>query len=53
MIHNEGARRGPALCSAARAGHYLQQGCVGFVAYVMDTQDKDRVIVNDMSIVRE
>ena len=37
VVHAEDAHRKPVLSSAARARHYLHQGCSGFVAYVMDT----------------
>ena len=55
MVYDEGTRSGSAFCSAARARQSLQQGCSGFVAYVMDT----RVAagrpssVSDVPIVRE
>ena len=32
VIQGERPHRGPALCSAARARCYLQQGCAGYVA---------------------
>ena len=38
VIHGKGYLHGPALCSAARAWRYLQEGCSGFLAYVSDTQ---------------
>ena len=41
------------MCSAARAKCYLDQGCSGFVAYVMDTLDKGKATVDDVSIVRD
>ena len=37
-VYGEGTRSGSAFCSAARARQSLQQGCSGFVAYVMDTR---------------
>ena len=50
-IHGEGAHHGSALCSVARANRYLQWGCSGFVAYVIDTREKDKVIVDDVLII--
>ena len=35
-VYGEGTRCGSAFCSAARARQSLQQGCSGFIAYVMD-----------------
>ena len=31
---------------------YFQLGCFGYVAYVMDTQDKGKVTADDLSIAR-
>ena len=36
--YGESTRSGSAFYSAARARQSLQQGCMGFLAYVMDTQ---------------
>ena len=36
-VYGKGTRPDSAFCSAARARQSLQQGCSGFVAYVMDT----------------
>ena len=36
-VYGKGTRFGKAFCSTARARQSLQQGCMGFVAYVMDT----------------
>ena len=38
VVQGERAQRDPVLCSAARARHYLHEGCSGFVAYVMGTR---------------
>ena len=43
----------PTLCLIARARHDLQQGCTGYVAYIVDTRDKGKAIVDDILIVRE
>ena len=53
MIHGEGARQGPTLYSETRVNHYLQQGCFWFLAYAMDMQENDKVIVDDVPIVQE
>ena len=53
MIQGERSQCGPTLCSAARVRHYLQQGCAGYVSYVIDTRDKGKATVDDVPIVRE
>ena len=53
MIQGERSHGGMTLCSATRARHYLQHGCAGYVAYVMDTREKGKVIIHDVPIVRE
>ena len=37
MVYGEGTRCRSTFCSATRARQSLQQGCSGFVAFVMDT----------------
>ena len=37
-IYGEGTRLGSTLCSTARARHSLQHGCMGFLAYAVDTR---------------
>ena len=51
VIQGERSHGGLTLCSAARARCYLQQGCVGYAAYVMDTRDKGKATVGDVSVV--
>ncbi|XP_023751069.1 uncharacterized protein LOC111899445 [Lactuca sativa] len=53
LRRNKGDRAqcGTHLCLAVRAKCYIQQGCSGFVAYVMDTQDKGTTTVGDVLIV--
>ena len=53
VIHGERPQCGPASCSAARARRYMQQGCAGYVAYVMDTRETIRAMVDDVPVVRE
>ena len=53
VIQGERPQRGPALCSAARSRYYLQQGCTGYVAYVMDTRETGRATVDDVPVARE
>ena len=36
-VYGEGTRSGSTFCLAARARQSLQQGCMGFLAYVMDS----------------
>ena len=36
IVYGEGTRYGSAFYSAARASQSLQQGCMRFLAYVMD-----------------
>ena len=54
-VYGEGTRSASAFCSAARTRQCLQQGCKGFVAYVMDMRvDSDRPrSVEEVPIVRE
>ena len=41
------------MCSTTRDTHYLQQGCAGYVAYVMDTREAGKATMSDMPVVRE
>ncbi|XP_052622433.1 uncharacterized protein LOC128127784, partial [Lactuca sativa] len=54
-VYGEGTRSGSAFCSAARARQCLQQGCKGFVAYVMDTREVSErpKSVKEVPVVRE
>ena len=54
-VYGEGTRSGSAFCSAARARQCLQQGCKGFVAYVMDTREVSERprSVEEVPVVRE
>ena len=54
-VYGEGTRTGSTFCSAARARQSLQQGCKGFVAYVMDARvDSERPkSVDEVPIVHE
>ena len=54
-MYGEGTHSGSAFCSTARARQCLQQGCKGFMAYVMDTRvDSERPrSVEEVPIVRE
>ena len=55
MVYGEGTRSRSAFCSAARARQSLQQGCRGFLAYVMDTRVAAQrpSYVGEVPIVRE
>ena len=54
-VYGEGTRPDSAFCSAARARQSLQQGCSGFVAYVVDTRvgAERPSTVEEVPIVRE
>lgn len=54
-VYDEGTRPNSAFCSAARARQSLQQGCSGFVAYVVDTRVgvERPSSVEEVPIVRE
>ena len=51
VIQGERPHHGPVMGFAVRARRYLHPGYLGFVVYVMDTQDKGKAI--DVLIVRE
>ena len=53
VIQGERPQCGPTMFSAARARRYLQQGCAGYVAYVMDAREMGKGIVSDVPVVRE
>ena len=53
VIHGERPQYGPVVCSAARARRYLQQGCAGYVAYVMDTREAGKATVSEVPVVRD
>ena len=53
FIHGERASQGPTLCLAARARSFLQQGCMGFLAYVSDTRLEAVTDINNVPLVRE
>ena len=53
MVQGESTQCGMVLCPVARARRYLQHGCSRYVAYVMDSQERGKAIVDDVSIVRE
>ncbi|XP_023770511.1 uncharacterized protein LOC111919129 [Lactuca sativa] len=53
VIQGERLKHGLIMCSAARARSYLHQGCSAFVAYIMDTRDLGKAIVDDVPIVRD
>ena len=54
-MYSEGTRSGSAFCSAARVRQCFQQGCKGFVAYVMDTRvvSERPSSVAEVPVVRE
>ena len=46
VVYGEGIRMGSGFCSAARALQYIQHGCVGYLAYVIDTRIEDHTSVS-------
>ena len=52
-VYGEGTRSGSALCSAARARQRLQHGCIGYLAYVVDTRvtKKGSTSISDVPVV--
>ena len=53
VVQGESDQCGLILYSAGRASRYLQQGCSGYVIYVMDTQEKGHVTMDDVSFFWE
>ena len=53
VVQGERPQRGLTFCSAARARRYVQQGCAGYVAYVLDARDKGKTTIDDVPIVRD
>lgn len=52
-IYREGTMVGSSFYSAARAIHFLQHRCTGYLAYVVDTRDGKEMTILDGSIMRE
>ena len=44
---------GVGFCSATRARQYIQQRCMCYLAYIVDTWHGDKVSVADVPVVRE
>ena len=44
---------GSGFCFAARARLYIQHGCAGYLAYVVDTWVADQTSVLEVPVVRE
>ena len=53
MIKGERPQHRSIICSAARASHYLHQGFLCYVSYVMDTWHNCKGTVDDVSIMLE
>ena len=53
VVYGEGTRMGSGFCSVARAQQYIQHGCAGYLAYVVDKQDRDQPSVSEVPVVRE
>ena len=41
------------FCSAARTQLYIQHGCAGYLAYVVNTRVGEQTLVSNVPIVRE
>ena len=44
---------GSGFCLAAKAWQYIQHGCAGYVAYVVDTRIGEQTSVSEAPIIRE
>ena len=53
MVYGEGTRSGSGFCTAARARQYIQHGCAGYLAYVVDTRVREKLSVSEVPVVRE
>ena len=53
VIHGERASWGRTLCSVAMAKRFLQQGCMRFLAYVMDTRVETPMDLDSVPVVQE
>ena len=53
VIQGERPQRGQVFNSAARARRHLQQGCAGYIVYVVVTRDKGKATIDDVPIVQE
>ena len=53
VIHGERPQCGPTVYSAARARRYLQQGCAGYVMYVMDTRETGKATMSEVAVVQD
>lgn len=51
IIHVDGTQRVLNFCPAMRGRRYLQKGCSGFMAYVMDSRVMERKTVGDVPII--
>ena len=52
-IYREDTRVGLALCSAAKARQYLQNGCMGYLVYVFDIWIEKGILISDMPLFIE
>ena len=53
VIYGEGTGVGSRFCSVARAQQYIQHGCIGYLAYMVDTWVVEQVSVLDVPVVRD
>lgn len=50
-IYDEGTRVDSTFCSAARDIIYLQQGCMGYLAYVIDNREEKKHSISSVPVV--
>ena len=53
MVYGEGTRIRSGFCSTAKARPYIQHECAGYLAYVVDTRDREQPSVSEVPVVRE
>lgn len=53
VIYGECTRLGSPFCSVTRARQYIQHGCMGYLAYVVETRVRKQILVSYVPIVRE
>lgn len=46
IVYGQGTKLGSRFCLAVRARRYIQHGCAGYLAYVVDTRVRDQISVS-------
>lgn len=52
IVYGEGTKVGSGFFSVAKARQYILHGCVGFLAYVVDTRARDQISISEVLLVR-